>query len=142
VPPAVLSPDELPTSLSATPTGAGYLVFTTKGRALTFGDARFQGDMSAVPLNGPVLDSVITPSGLGYYMVASDGGVFAFEAPFKGSMGFTPLAKPVAGMVRYGDGYLMVGEDGGLFNFSGLDFLGSLGGSPPARPIVSVAVLP
>jgi hypothetical protein len=35
----------------------------------------------------------------------------------------------------------MVGEDGGIFNFSSSDFYGSLGSSPPARPVVSVAVL-
>jgi hypothetical protein len=57
-------------------------------------------------------------------------------------MGGTPLAKPVTGMVRYGDGYLMVGEDGGVFDFSSLPFVGSLGGRPPARPIVSVAAIP
>jgi hypothetical protein len=45
----------------------------------------------------------------------------------------------VTGMVRYADGYLMVGEDGGIFDFSSSPFLGSLGASPPARPIVSVA---
>ena len=44
-------------------------------------------------------------------------------------------------MVRFGDGYLMVGEDGGIFNFSTQKFHGSLGARPPARPIVSVAVL-
>jgi hypothetical protein len=47
----------------------------------------------------------------------------------------------VTGMVRYADGYLMVGEDGGIFNFSSKDFLGSLGGKPLSRPIVSVAAL-
>jgi hypothetical protein len=57
-------------------------------------------------------------------------------------MGAVPLAKPVTGMVRYGNGYLMVGEDGGIFSFSDLLFAGSLGGHPPARPIVSVATLP
>ena len=73
--------------------------------------------------------------------MASDGGIFAFDAPFKGSMGAVKLNKPVTGMVRYGDGYLMVGEDGGIFNFSDKPFLGSLGDNPPARPIISVAVL-
>jgi len=73
--------------------------------------------------------------------VASDGGIFAFQAPFKGSMGGKKLDKPVTGMVRYADGYLMVGEDGGIFDFSSQQFLGSLGGHPPARPIVSVAAL-
>ncbi|HEX5095958.1 MAG TPA: hypothetical protein VFX21_08095 [Acidimicrobiia bacterium] len=42
-------------------------------------------------------------------------------------------------MVRFGDGYLMVGEDGGIFNFSNQPFYGSLGSTPPAVPIVSVA---
>jgi hypothetical protein len=42
-------------------------------------------------------------------------------------------------MVRYADGYLMVGADGGIFDFSTSPFLGSLGGSPPASPIISVA---
>jgi hypothetical protein len=73
--------------------------------------------------------------------VASDGGIFAFQAPFKGSMGGTRLNKPVTGMVRYADGYLMVAQDGGIFDFSSQPFLGSLGGSPPAHPIVSVAAL-
>jgi hypothetical protein len=44
-------------------------------------------------------------------------------------------------MVRYGDGYLMVGEDGGIFTFSDKQFNGSLGASPPAKPITSVAAL-
>jgi hypothetical protein len=33
----------------------------------------------------------------------------------------------------------MVATDGGAFNFSNLPFSGSLGGSVPAQPIVSVA---
>jgi hypothetical protein len=56
-------------------------------------------------------------------------------------MGDRKLAKPVTGMVPYGNGYLMVGEDGGIFNFSNRPFDGSLGGSPPSRPIVSVSAL-
>jgi hypothetical protein len=79
--------------------------------------------------------------GIGYWLVASDGGIFAFDAPFKGSMGGQKLNKPVTGMVRYADGYLMVGQDGGIFDFSNEAFLGSLGKTPPANPIVSVAAL-
>ena len=51
------------------------------------------------------------------------------------------LNAAVIGMVLYGIGYLMVASDGGIFNFSNLPFLGSLGGSPPAVPITSVAAL-
>ena len=34
--------------------------------------------MSKVKLNGPVLDSIPSASGKGYYMVGSDGGIFSF----------------------------------------------------------------
>jgi hypothetical protein len=40
-----------------------------------------------------------TPDGAGYWLVAADGGIFAFgDAPFFGSMGATPLSRPVVGM--------------------------------------------
>jgi ribosomal protein L24E len=85
---------------------------------------------------------VPSADGHGYWLVASDGGIFAFGgAPFRGSMGAVKLNKPVTGMVRFGDGYLMVGEDGGIFSFSDSPFLGSLGDHPPAQPITSVAAL-
>ena len=38
-------------------------------------------------------------SGNGYWLVASDGGIFSFgDATFHGSMGGTTLDKPVVGM--------------------------------------------
>ena len=43
-----------------------------------------------------------TPDGGGYWLVASDGGVFSYgDAKFAGSMGGTPLNKPVVGMVGF-----------------------------------------
>jgi ribosomal protein L24E len=82
------------------------------------------------------------PDGEGYWLVATDGGVFAFKSVFKGSMGDIKLNKPMRGMVPYGNGYLMVAADGGIFDFSNQSFVGSLGAHPPARPIASVAALP
>jgi hypothetical protein len=91
-------------------------------------------------LNRPVNGLVPTATNRGYWLVASDGGIFAFgDADFHGSMGGTPLNKPIVGMVRYGDGYLMVGSDGGIFDFSNKPFLGSLAGETLPAPIVSVA---
>jgi hypothetical protein len=111
------------------------------GGIFSFGDARFSGSMGGRRLNAPVQSLVPDPDGNGYWLVASDGGIFAFDAPFKGSMGAKHLNRPVTGMVPFGDGYLMVAEDGGLFDFSSQPFSGSLGGHPPARAIVSVAAL-
>ena len=40
-----------------------------------------------------------TPDGDGYWLVASDGGIFAFgDATFHGSTGGTPLNEPIVGM--------------------------------------------
>ncbi len=91
-------------------------------------------------MNRPVNGLVPTPTNRGYWLVASDGGIFAFgDARFRGSMGGRHLNDPVVGIVRYGDGYLMVGADGGIFDFSDQPFLGSLAGTPLPQPIVSVA---
>jgi hypothetical protein len=89
---------------------------------------------------------VSTLSGAGYWLVAADGGVFAFgDAGFVGSIpgvlapGVT-LNAAINGMVRYGNGYLMVASDGGIFNFAtDREFVGSLGDNPPTSPVVAIA---
>jgi hypothetical protein len=124
-----------------TPTGLGYYMVGSDGGIFAFGDAKFYGSMGGQRLNAPVQSLVPDSDGVGYWLVASDGGIFAFNAPFRGSMGAAKLARPVTGMVPYGNGYLMVGEDGGIFNFSDRPFDGSLGATPPSRPITSVAAL-
>ena len=150
---------------------------------MPFGDAGFFGDVSDLALNRPVIGSVATPSGQGYYLFASDGGIFTFgDAAFFGSTGdhavepaggghgrrsgrvatgwsaptagCSPSAapastgrwgpcrlnRPVSAVVPGQAGYLMVGEDGGAFSFGDVAFFGSLGGRPPATPVVSVAL--
>jgi ribosomal protein L24E len=96
--------------------------------------------VSAVKLNGPVLDSVATPTGKGYYMVASDGGIFAFgDARFAGSMGGQHLNASVESLVPDGDGsgYWLVASDGGIFAF-GAPFKGSMGDKKLNRPVTGM----
>jgi hypothetical protein len=50
-------------------------------------------------LNKPIVGMAATPDGKGYWLVASDGGIFSFgNATFYGSMGGTHLNKPIVGM--------------------------------------------
>jgi hypothetical protein len=126
----------------ATPSGQGYWMVASDGGIFAFGDAGFSGSMGGRKLNKPVMSMAPDPDGSGYWLVASDGGIFAFDAPFYGSTGHLHLNKPISGMVPGRAGYLMVAEDGGTFAFGDVAFHGSLGGNPPARPIVAVALSP
>ncbi len=126
-------------SMSATPDGAGYWVFTDRGRALPFGSAGEIGDVSDLPLNAPIIDSVATPSGRGYLLVAADGGVFALgDATFWGSTGGMRLNQPVNGIMPTGtgQGYWLVADDGGVFSFGDAEFKGSTGSLVLNLPMV------
>jgi uncharacterized protein YkwD len=83
-----------------------------------------------------------TPSGNGYWLVASDGGIFSFgDAKFRGSTGALTLNQPIVGMAatRTGRGYWLVAADGGIFGFGDARFHGSMGGTPLASPITGIA---
>ncbi len=79
----------------------------------------------------------------GYWMVASDGGIFAYDAPFFGSMGGKPLNAPIVGITADPNtgGYWEVASDGGLFAFNA-PFFGSMGGKPLNKPIVGMVATP
>ena len=82
-----------------------------------------------------------TPDGGGYWMVAGDGGIFAFgDAQFYGSMGGQTLERPVTGMAATSDGrgYWMVAADGGIFAFGDAQFYGSMGGHRLNAPVAGI----
>jgi hypothetical protein len=73
-----------------------------------------------------------TPDGRGYWLVASDGGIFTYgDAAFYGSTGSIHLNQPIVGMAPTpdGSGYWLVASDGGIFTYGDAPFDGSLGGS-------------
>ena len=86
--------------------------------------------MGGLHLNQPMVGMAATPSGKGYWLVASDGGIFAFgDARFHGSMGGLHLNQPMVGMAPTpsGNGYWTVAGDGGIFSFGDAPFHGSTG---------------
>ena len=127
--------------MPAPPSGADTPVLPASVRA--FGAAQL-GDLSAGSPNRPVVAMASTADGGGYWLAASDGGVFSYgDASFHGSTGGLALAQPIVGMA--GDpatgGYWLVASDGGVFAF-GAPFLGSQGGQPLNQPIVGMASTP
>jgi hypothetical protein len=128
----VPSPNTSPTlqnNLAGVTCSAGTQCFAM-GNATTAG-----GQSPTLILATPVLAS-------GSYEVASDGGIFAFNAPFYGSMGGKPLNKPIVGMAYdpATGGYWEVASDGGIFAFNAT-FHGSMGGTPLVQPVVGIAAL-
>jgi hypothetical protein len=93
-----------------------------------------------VPGKGVIVND--DPKGQGYWLVASDGGIFSFaDAAFHGSTGNIALNQPVVGMTATssGRGYWMVARDGGIFSFGDAAFHGSTGNIKLDQPIVGMA---
>ncbi len=83
--------------------------------------------------------------GLGYRIVASDGGVFDYgDATFWGSTGGVHLNQPVVGMAvtPSTNGYWLVASDGGIFTFGDARFFGSTGAMHLNQPVVGMAATP
>ena len=63
----------------------------------------------------------------GYWLVAGDGGIFSFNAPFFGSAGNITLNQSIVAMTSTptGMGYRFVAHDGGIFTYGDAGFFGS-----------------
>ena len=104
------------------------------------GDA---GTPPPAPVTVPCKPPAGTPSG--YWLDASDGGIFAYgNLPFCGSTGSVALNRPVVGMAGTpdGGGYWLVASDGGIFSFGDARFYGSTGNVALHKPIVGMARTP
>ena len=76
----------------------------------------------------PIVGMAPTPDGQGYWLVASDGGIFSYgDAQFYGSTGAIRLNQPIVAMAAMptGNGYWFSAADGGLFAFGEAPFQGS-----------------
>jgi alpha-tubulin suppressor-like RCC1 family protein len=137
-------------TLSLVGPSSGYAVFGADGSIWPMASAPTAhgttnanfGSMTGKPLVAPVVGAAYSPLRDGYWMVASDGGMFAFgAAPFEGSMGGKPLNRPIVGLAPTPDGrgYWEVASDGGIFAFGDAGFYGSTGAITLAQPVVGMA---
>ena len=148
-------PDSASAAAFFASTAARLLAGGIRRRNLHLWLRTFHGSTGSLQLQRPVVGIVPTQSRSGYWLDASDGGIFAFgDAGFYGSipgLGLHPsgsglpnsLNAPIVGMVPSADGggYFMVASDGGVFAFGDARFAGScpgIGGCSGA----AVAVMP
>ena len=133
----------------------GYWMVATDGGTFAFGDAGYYGSLpglgiapagsgGARSLNAPIVAMVPSTDGGGYFMVASDGGVFAFgDAQFEGSC---PSIGSCQGAVvavitdATGGGYWLVTTTGHVYAFGDARYAGAPG--PQSIPVTSAAPTP
>jgi hypothetical protein len=125
--------------ITPTASRAGYWLVASDGGIFSFGDSGFYGSIPGVglhpagsglpnSLDAPIVGMVPTATGHGYFMVASDGGVFAFgDARFEGScpgIGGCSGAAVAVMPDHSGNGYWLVTTTGGVYAFGDAPFFG------------------
>ena len=134
------------TSITAVaPAGSGTVdvtVTTPVGTSATSAADQFTYTQAPPPPPPPPPPPIATS---GYWLVASDGGIFSFgNAGFFGSTGNIHLNQRIVGMASTPDnrGYWLVAADGGIFAFGDAGFFGSTGAIHLNKPIVGMASTP
>jgi len=130
------------TGSAAVDDGSGYYEVDAAGDVAAFGGATCYGAMTGHALTKPIVGMAVDRTTGGYWLVASDGGVFSFNAPFMGSTGNLTLNQPVVGMTSTlnGTGYYLVASDGGIFAYGDANFAGSTGDLHLNKPVVGMGL--
>jgi hypothetical protein len=101
--------------------------------------------MAALAVHPTSAGAAASSSGApGYWLVASDAGVYQFGTTNFGSLRGHPLNQPVVGSAATPDGlgYWLAASDGGVFSFGDAKFHGSTGNIRLTQPIVGMATDP
>jgi hypothetical protein len=134
----------------------GYWLVASDGGVFTFGDAGFFGSIPGLgiapagspgtgkKLNAPIVGMVPSADGGGYFMVAADGGVFAFgDAKFEGScpgIGGCSGAAVAVMPDASGNGYWVVTATGHVYTFGDAAYFGAPG--PQSTSVTSTVRTP
>ncbi len=134
----------------------GYWLVASDGGIFAFGDSGYYGSIPGIglapagspggvkQLNAPIVGMVPSVDGGGYFMVASDGGVFAFgDAQFSGScpgIGGCSGAAVAVMPDATGKGYWVVTVTGNVYAFGDAPQLAQPG--PRSSPVTSAVRTP
>jgi len=121
--------------MASTPSAEGYWIASADGRVFAFGDAVLApaagnrlpsgaaGAMEEAKPSPTIVAIAAHPDGRGYWLLGRDGGVFAFDVPFHGSVADRrPYDQAVnLRVTESGGGYYVAGADGAMFAFGDAD---------------------
>ena len=137
--------------ITSTANTGGYWLVASDGGIFSFGDAGFYGSIPGLGLlpagtvgnehlNAPIVGMVPSFDGGGYFMVASDGGVFAFgDAIFEGScpgIGGCAGAAVAVAPDASGRGYWLITSTGHIYTFGDATYYGAPG--TQSSPVTSM----
>jgi hypothetical protein len=133
----------------------GYWLVASDGGVFSFGDSAYYGSLpgiglhpagSGLPhsLDAPIVGIVPSSTQRGYFMVAADGGVFAFgDARFAGSCpGIGGCVGSAVAVLpdHTGDGYWLVTNEGDVYAFGDAGYYGA--SAPFGVPAVDAIATP
>ena len=112
----------------------------------TFGGAKYHGSTGGMTLDAPVIDMAVEPDGGGYWLYASDGGVFSFGVEFFGSLpglGRCDLAPAVAMRpTPTGLGYWILTASGEVIGFGDAAQFDTAAEMPEGATAIDLAIAP
>ena len=137
--------------ITSTVNDGGYWLVASDGGIFSFGDAGYYGSIPGLGvapagtsggdhLNAPIVGMVASSDGGGYFMVAADGGVFAFgDATFEGScpgIGGCAGAAVAVAPDASGRGYWLITATGHIYSFGDAAYYGAPG--PQSSSVTSM----
>ena len=137
----VVSTPSLPSSGHV---GSAFWYVSSSGQVLP------RGTVPAISPRSPqhptnIVQMVMTPSGSGYYLVSSSGGVFSYgDATWYGSIAGRRLRTQTVGLAitPTGRGYYLLTRAGNVFTFGDAQFRGSTVTRPGTPPLAAIALTP
>ena len=99
---------------------------------------------AALHLAKPIVGIAVTPDGKGYWLVASDGGIFNYRRSTTALLWrcTSPRRSSASPVTPDGKGYWLVASDGGIFDYRDTKYHGSPVALHLAKAIVGIATAP
>jgi len=129
---------------------AGFRLATGDGKLFDLGNLSYCGGLNDTVLPSKVVSMATTPNGGGYWLLLTDGAVYAFgDAKWYGDLrgstwhgGPVPPGAPAVGIAATpnGAGYYVASADGDVYAFGDAVYRGSRGGRNTEGGIVGIAV--